>query len=112
MAWTLHCPHCRTPVERTADGFRCESGGFLSFRLGHALQRASLAAKEIAPEDESPKLADYLWCPNCTAPMEDYDDRVIRLHCPACELRLPTREQIALIEDKPYHPKLDDLMGS
>jgi len=98
-------------VVRGVDGFRCESGGFLSLRLGHSLQRASLAAKEVAveDEDESPKLADYLWCPNCTSPMEDYDDRVIRLHCPTCQLRLPTREQIELMESKPHHPELDDL---
>ncbi|RKJ96647.1 hypothetical protein CE154_011530 [Alicycliphilus denitrificans] len=75
--------------------------------MGFALQRAALAAKETTVEPKSHEIADYLWCPNCTAPMEDYDDRVIRLHCPDCGLRLPTREQIELIEDKVYHPEPD-----
>lgn len=104
MSRTMYCPICAAEVQQHSMNFGCASGRALSSRLGYSLQRA---VQLVAPSAEPPRevaLSPYLSCPNCTVELEEYDDRVRRLQCPACGLRMSTEDQLELMEDKPYHP--------
>ena len=103
MSRTMYCPICAAEVHQSSMNFGCPSRS-LSSRLGYSLQRA---VQSVSPSSHPPRevaLAQYLSCPNCTVELEEYDDRVRRLQCPACGLRMSTEDQLELMDDKQHHP--------
>ncbi|HEX7891453.1 MAG TPA: hypothetical protein VF522_19030 [Ramlibacter sp.] len=107
----IHCPVCASLVNEARGDrfiFSCEAGGALENSTGHALRNAVYRADPPRqPPRASPELADYLWCPNCTAAMDDYDERGRELRCAGCGLSIPSALQVGLIAFKEDHRKPD-----
>jgi hypothetical protein len=108
MSRKMYCPICADQLIQQSMNFECASGRGFSSRLGYSIQRA---VHSVSPSTQPPRavgLAQYLSCPNCTAELEEYDDRVRRLQCPACGLRMSTEDQLELMDDRRYHPDPKD----
>ncbi|RCW73827.1 hypothetical protein DES41_102141 [Pseudorhodoferax soli] len=103
----LHCLICAAPIEqRGSNRFNCSAGvrgGGYSPRLGFSIRRAVYSVDTPKEPPRQPSMAPYLWCPNCTAELEDYDGRERRLQCASCGLRLPATDQQELLEIRQDH---------
>lgn len=97
---TLHCPICADKIEWTPTNFVCEQNDRLSPRLGNEIRHAVYALPAPTTPSRAPGLAPFLWCPNCTAELEDYDDRQRKLKCGACGLTLKAVDYAELMEVK------------
>lgn len=103
MTRLMYCPICAAEVHQNSMNFGCPSRSVSSL-LGYSLQRAVQSVSPSAKPPREVALSSYLSCPNCTVELEEYDDGVRRLECPACGLRMSTEDQLELMEDKPHHP--------
>jgi hypothetical protein len=69
--------------------------------------KVQFALRCIAPIRKSPprepELASWLWCPNCTGELDEYDDVGKFLRCPHCALHLRGVSLAELIEAKSEH---------
>jgi hypothetical protein len=100
----LHCPVCASDIEKDGRGFSCVRGAGLENRLGYAIRRAvyGVDPSKEAPR-KAPEMADWFWCPNCTAAMDDSDERGRECRCPTCGLSLPAVELVGMMEFKDGH---------
>ncbi len=102
----LHCPICASEIEQRSMTFACVRSGGPNSKLGYAIRRAVEAANAPKhPIRKAPEWAPYLWCPNCTAAMDDYDERGRELRCPECGLSFPSVHQVELLEGKEHHTR-------
>lgn len=103
----MYCPVCASSVEenrRDRIVFTCGLGNGLENSTGHALRSAVYRVDPPhQPPRQAPELADYLWCPNCTTAMDEFDERGRELRCPGCGLSIPSVMQIELMEFKENH---------
>ena len=109
----LFCLICASPIEERAGRFSCtgaESGGGYPPPLGYSIRRAVYGVDAPATAPRSPEIAPYLWCPNCTGELEDYDGRDRRLQCSRCGLMLPATDQLPLSEIKADHGPVSEWM--
>src|SRR5204863_4272261 len=83
------CPICASDVEWRVNDFRCTVGPRFSSKLGNSIKNAVYSVKPPSREPRKPSLAPYLWCPNCAAELEEYNDKQRRLKCGNCSLELP-----------------------
>lgn len=99
----FYCPVCASAVERRSLSFSCARSNGPSARLGHALQQAVDRADEPKASPRDPEWAPHFWCPNCTGPLDEYDERGVELRCPSCGLSLAAIVQVDLLEYKEHH---------
>lgn len=105
----VHCPICAGLITQRVGVFSCLTSS-MDTRLGHALRAAVYRADPPRqPPRPAPELADYLWCPNCTGAMDDFDERGRELRCAGCGLSFPSVLQLDLLEWKnEWHAQPDD----
>jgi len=100
---------CAGLMKETLGGLDCGiPGGFLENPLGRTIRRAVYGVNESRRPPREPEDSPYLWCPNCTAEMDVFDERGRELRCPECGLSLPAVTQLQLMEVREHHPKLDE----
>ncbi len=104
---TIYCPVCATECEYTAFEFRCYAGGGLSAKLGNQVINAVGRAIKPTWPPRVPAIAEYLSCPNCTAPFGDHTSNDRALRCARCTFELPVLAQLELNEERAAHPALD-----
>lgn len=107
----LHCPICASSIQQRGGLFDCmgaRGGGRFSSQLGNSIRRAVYGVDEAKTPPRQPEIAPYLWCPNCTGELEEYDVNTRRLECKACGLKLPATDQQELLEVRQHHGKLED----
>lgn len=99
----LYCPICASNVQWTSLKFTCELGPCMSTKLGNQIRNAVYAVEPYSGEVRKPEIAPYLWCPNCTAPLEEHDDRERRFECSSCSLKLHILAHVELMELRSEH---------
>lgn len=107
----LYCPICADEIEWRINEFRCSTGSRFSAKLGNAIKNAVYGVEPAISAPRKPLLAPYLWCPNCTAELEEYNDKQRRLRCAVCSLELSALEHFELMDIKDWHdePYVDDV---
>lgn len=107
-ARSIHCPICASSIRGRAGSFKCDSGddpiGHVEDRVYYTLRRAvyDVPAPKADPR-KAPELASWFWCPNCTGPMDEFDERGRELRCSSCACSLPARLLQDLIAWKEDH---------
>jgi hypothetical protein len=102
------CPVCANEIEWSSLRFECLSGPSISTKLGNQIKNAVFAVDQYHGEIRKPEIAPYLWCPNCTAPLEEHDDPERRLECKNCSLKLRITTHADLVDLRDEHLRLDE----
>lgn len=102
----LYCPVCANEIRWRINAFDCNAGARFSAKLGNQIKNAVHSVERLTTPVRAPQIASYLWCPNCTAELEEYNDRQRHLRCLACSLELPALAHFELMEIKKSHPDL------
>jgi hypothetical protein len=97
----IYCPICASECEqRMRHEVSC---GHFSARLQGAIRAAVYGVDPPKTSPRKPELAEWLWCPNCTAELDEYDEVGRFLRCPHCALHLRGVSLVELLEAKEDH---------
>src|SRR5213082_2395822 len=85
----IYCPICASECEqRMAHQVQCPRWAGFSAKLQGSLRAAVYGVDAPKSAPRKPELASWLWCPNCTGELDEYDDVGRFLRCPHCALHL------------------------
>lgn len=96
----IYCPicafECRQQMRHEVVCPNC----LFSPQLQGALRAAVYGVDPPSRPPRDQGLGAWLWCPSCTAELDDYDEVGRFLRCPACALHLRSVSLTELIEAK------------
>src|SRR2546428_2104990 len=95
----IYCPICACECEQPmGHQVHCPEWGGFSPQLQGSIRAAVYGVDPPKSEPREPGLAPSLWCPSCTAALDEYDDVGRFLRCSHCALHLRSVSLTELVE--------------
>lgn len=107
-ARAVYCPVCACERDQPlAHQVHCPNWGGFTPQLQGSLRAAVYGVDPPKAKPREPELAAWLWCPNCTQELDEYDEAGKFLRCSQCGLHLRSVSLMELVQAKADHPTLE-----